>query len=137
MAHHNQNLKPYATHIFELICIYFLFDSTVTEILFENFLLVTENLFWILQTPKATVEIGKLNVDISKVGGSESDLLVRVHILPIVVSEPQVSCNQLSDLSGGECSASSQASIATIKKAPALFICEKFCVSCEFGHDRY
>ncbi|KAG5064000.1 Protein SABRE [Glycine soja] len=90
----------------------------------------------VLKTPKATVEIGKLNVDISKVGGSESDLLVRVHILPIVVSEPQVSCNQLSDLSGGECSASSQASIATIKKAPALFICEKFCVSCEFGHDR-
>lgn len=45
LAHHNQNLKPYATHIFELICIYFLFDSTVTEILFENFLLVTENLF--------------------------------------------------------------------------------------------
>lgn len=101
--------------------------------------MVNENLSWIFQTPKATLEIGKLNVDISKDAGSESDLSVRVQILPIVVHivELQDSCNQLSDVSGGESSASSQASIAAKEKAPAHFIWEKFSLLCEFGHDRY
>ncbi|KAL2317608.1 hypothetical protein Fmac_031484 [Flemingia macrophylla] len=92
----------------------------------------------VLKTPKGTVELGELNVDISKDGESEPNLLVRVQILPIIVhiAEAQVSSNQLSDSSGGEHNASSQASIAATEKAPATFICEKFCVSCELGHDR-
>ncbi|KAJ1421322.1 FMP27, GFWDK domain [Sesbania bispinosa] len=92
----------------------------------------------VLKTPKSTLEIGELNVDISKDGGSESDLFVRVQILPIVVhiGDPQVNCDQLSTFSGGGCSVSRQASVAAIEKSPAPFICEKFSVSCKFGHDR-
>ncbi|KAK7321271.1 hypothetical protein VNO77_31751 [Canavalia gladiata] len=91
----------------------------------------------VLKTPKFTVEIGKVNVDISKDGRSESDLSVSVQILPIVVhnGDPQVSSDQLSNSSGGGSGASSQTSSAATEKLPALFICEKFSVSCEFGHD--
>ncbi|MCI02114.1 UPF0378 protein KIAA0100-like protein, partial [Trifolium medium] len=89
-------------------------------------------------TPKGTIGIGKVNVDIFKGGGSESNLFVSVHILPIVVhiGDPQVSGDQLSEFSGGGCSVSSQASVAPIEKSSAPFICEKFSVSCEFGHHR-
>lgn len=92
-----------------------------------------------LQTPKGTVGIGKLNVDISKGGGPESNLIVSLHILPIVVhiGDPQVSCDQLSKFSVGGCSVSSQASAPPTEKSSAPFICEKFSVSCEFGHHRY
>jgi len=80
-----------------------------------------------------------LNVDISKGGGPESNLLVSVQILPIVVhiGDPQVSRDLLSKFSGGGCSVSSQASIAPREKSSSPFICEKFSVSCEFGHYRY
>ncbi|RDY04424.1 Protein SABRE, partial [Mucuna pruriens] len=94
----------------------------------------------VLKTPKSTVEIKELNVDISKDGGSKSNLLVRLQILPIFVHfgepEPRVSCDLLSNLSGGGCSSSGQASITAIERSSAPFICEKFSVSCEFGHDR-
>ncbi|KAE9609094.1 putative FMP27, GFWDK domain-containing protein [Lupinus albus] len=92
----------------------------------------------VLKTPKSTIEIKELNVDISKDGGSKSNLLVRLQMLPISVNigEPQASCDQVSNLSGGGCSSSDQASISAIERSSALFICEKFSVSCEFGHDR-
>ncbi|XP_058747798.1 protein SABRE-like isoform X1 [Vicia villosa] len=92
----------------------------------------------VLKTPKGTVGIGKVNVDISKVGGPESKLFVSLHILPIVVhiGDPQVSYDQLSKFSVGGCSVSSQASAAPAEKPSAPFICEKFSVSCEFGHHR-
>lgn len=79
-------------------------------------------------------------MDISKDGGSKSNLLVRLQILPIFVHigepEPRVSCD-LSNLSGGGCSSSAQASVTTIERSSAPFFCEKFSISCEFGHDRY
>lgn len=92
-----------------------------------------------LQTPKSTVEIKELKVDISKDGGSRSNLFVRLHILPILfhIGEPRASCDQFSNFSGGGCSSSAQASIASIEKSPAPFVCEKVSISCEFGHDRY
>ncbi|WJX41203.1 hypothetical protein P8452_28592 [Trifolium repens] len=92
----------------------------------------------VLKTPKSTVEIKELNVDISKDGGSKSSLLVKLQILPILVhiGEPRVNCEQLSNLSGGGCSSTCQASIAAIERSSAPFFCEKFSVSCEFGHDR-
>lgn len=100
--------------------------------------LLIDNFSRTLQTPKFTVEIKELNVDISKDGGSKSSLLVRLQILPILVhiGEPRVSCDQLSNLNGG-CSSSCQASFAALERSSAPFICEKFSVSCEFGHDRY
>jgi hypothetical protein len=80
-----------------------------------------------------------VNVDISKGGGSESNLFISVHILPIVVhiGDPQDSCDQLSEFSGGGSSVSSQASVVPIEKSSTPFICEKFFISCEFGHRRY
>ncbi|KAK7275854.1 hypothetical protein RIF29_16980 [Crotalaria pallida] len=92
----------------------------------------------VLKTPKCAVEIRELNVDISKGGGSKSNLFVMVQILPIVVhiGEPRVSCDQLSNFSSEGCSAYSQASVAATVKSSAPSICEKFSVSCEFGHDR-
>lgn len=92
----------------------------------------------VLKTPKYTLEIKELNVDISKDGGSKSSLLVRLQILPILVhiGEPRDSCDQLSNLGGGGCSSSCQASFAAIERSSAPFICEKFSISCEFGHDR-
>ncbi|KAK7301093.1 hypothetical protein RJT34_11953 [Clitoria ternatea] len=92
---------------------------------------------FVLKTPKCTVKITELNVDISKDDGSESDMVVRVQILPIVVhlSEPHVGCDQLPNSSGGGCSASSQASVAATEKSSAPSICEKFYVLCAFGHD--
>lgn len=78
-------------------------------------------------------------MDISKDGGSKSNLLVGLQILPIFVhiGEPRVSCDFLSNLSGGGCSSSGQASITALERSSAPFICEMFSVSCEFGHDRY
>ncbi|KAF7830032.1 protein SABRE isoform X1 [Senna tora] len=92
----------------------------------------------VVKTPKSTVEIKELKVDISKDGGSRSNLFVRLHILPILVhfGEPRVSCDQLSNFCGGGCNSSGQASIASVERSSAPFICEKVSVSCEFGHDR-
>ncbi|XP_045828251.1 protein SABRE-like isoform X2 [Trifolium pratense] len=92
----------------------------------------------VLKTPKGTIGIGKVNVDISKGCGSESNLFISIHILPIAVhiGDPQVSCDQLSEFSGGGCSVSSQTSVVPIEKSSSPFICEKFIISCEFGHRR-
>ncbi|XP_027941249.1 protein SABRE-like [Vigna unguiculata] len=91
----------------------------------------------VLKTPKFTLEIGKLNVDISKAAGTESDLLVRVQILPIVFNliQPQIS-NELSESSGGGSNTSTQTTVASTEKTSATFVCEKFSVSCTFGQDR-
>ncbi|KAK7349990.1 hypothetical protein VNO77_07980 [Canavalia gladiata] len=90
----------------------------------------------VLKTPKFIVEIKELNVDISKDGGSKSSLLVRLQVLPTLVGEPQGSRDLLSNLTGGGCNSSGQASIAALERSSAPFICEKFFVLCEFGHDR-
>jgi hypothetical protein len=106
---------------------------------FIKIFLFIKNLSRTLQTPKSTVEIKELNVDISKDGGSKSSLLVKLQILPILVhiGEPRVNCEQLSNLSGGGCNSTCHASIAAIERSSAPFFCEKFLVSCEYGHDRY
>jgi len=77
-------------------------------------------------------------VDISKAAGTESDLLVRVQILPIVFNliQPQIS-NELSESSGGGSNTSTQTTVASTEKTSATFVCEKFSVSCTFGQDRY
>lgn len=86
-----------------------------------------------MQTPKATLDIKELRVDISKDGGSEAGLFVKLQLFPITVhlgesrvaSDPPVvsggsfSANQLTD---GVC---------------APFRCEEFSLLCELGHNRY
>ena len=71
-----------------------------------------------MQTPKATIEVKELKVDISKDGGSKPNLFVKLHILPISVHAIQM-------LSG------------IMEKPSTPFSCEELSLSCEFGHDRY
>ncbi|KAG8369181.1 hypothetical protein BUALT_Bualt15G0124500 [Buddleja alternifolia] len=86
----------------------------------------------VLKTPKATLDIKELRVDISKDGGSEAGLFVKLQLFPInghlgdsritsdqsVTSGGSFSTNQLSD---GVCSP---------------FSCEEFALLCELGHNR-
>lgn len=83
-----------------------------------------------LQTPKATLEIHDLDVEISKESGSKSNLCFKLQVFPIIVLLPDArfSCN------GNEgCISSSQTSMGN---SPAPFNCKEFLVSCEFGPDR-
>lgn len=93
----------------------------------------------LLQTPKATVEIKELKVDISKDGASKPTLFVKLHLLPIVahLGGARVSSDQSSSFSGGGCISANQASSAIMERASAPFSCEEFSLSCEFGHVRF
>ncbi|CAB4267323.1 unnamed protein product [Prunus armeniaca] len=92
----------------------------------------------VLKMPKASVEVKELKVDISKDGQSKQNLIVKLQISPIVVqrSEPRVSCDQLSNFCTGGSLSASQSSSSMMDRSSALFICEDFALSCEFGHDR-
>jgi len=94
---------------------------------------------FIVKTPKATIEVKELTVDISKDGGSKPNLFVKLRILPIFVyiGEPRASCEQSSTFNSGGCISAGQSSFAMIDKSSAPFSCEEFSLSCEFGHDRY
>lgn len=91
-----------------------------------------------MQTPKATIEVKELRVDISKDGGSKPALFVKLHLLPIVVhlGEPRISCDLSSNFDYGGCTSASQASFALMEGTSAPFCCEEFSLSSEFGHDR-
>lgn len=91
-----------------------------------------------MQTPKATIEVKDLSIDISKNGGT-TNLIVKLQILPIFVyfCEPRVSYEQSSNLSSGGCTSAVNSSGATMEKSSAPFSCEEFSLSSEFGHDRY
>lgn len=95
--------------------------------------------FKMLQTPKATVEVKELKVDISKDSQSKQNLFVKLHILPIVVhlGDQRVSCDQSSNFSTGGCLPIGLLSSAIMERSSAPFICEEFSLCCEFGHDRY
>lgn len=90
-----------------------------------------------LQTPKATIEVKDFSIDISKNGGTSSNLFVKLQILPIFVhlGEPRVSYEQSSNLSSGGSAVNS--SFSTMEKSSAPFSCEEFSLYSEFGHDRY
>lgn len=92
-----------------------------------------------LQTPKASIEVKELKVDISKDGTSKQNLVVKLQILPIVVqtSEPRASCDQSSSFCTGESFSAGQSSSGFMDRSSALFVCEDFSLSCEFGHERY
>lgn len=90
------------------------------------------------QTPKATVEVKDLGVEISKDGGTRPSVLVELQLLPVIVhlGEPRFSFDQSSSFNNGESFTAGSTCSATIEKASAPFICEEFHISCEFGHDR-
>ncbi|KAF5739794.1 Golgi-body localization protein domain isoform 1 [Tripterygium wilfordii] len=92
----------------------------------------------VFKTPKATVEVKELKIDISKDVGLKPDLLVKLHIIPIVVhiGEPWVSSDHSSTFNSGGCISSGQTSSAMIESSAAAFNCEEFSLFCGFGHDR-
>ncbi|KAM1120062.1 hypothetical protein ACFX2J_043987 [Malus domestica] len=91
----------------------------------------------VLKMPKASIEVKELKVDMSKDGASKQNLIVKLQISPIVVlrSDPRVSCD-LSNFSTGGSISASQSSSSMMERTSALFICEDFILSCEFGYDR-
>lgn len=117
-------------------CIYFSFYCCIYSL--KGFAPVIIIAFKTLQTPKSTVEVKDLIVDISKDGGSKPALVVKLHILPIFVhiGEPRVSCDQSSNLNTGDFVSGSQESFALTEKSSAPFSCEEFSLTCEFGHNR-
>ncbi|XP_039039064.1 protein SABRE-like [Hibiscus syriacus] len=70
-----------------------------------------------LKTPKATVEVNGIKLDISQDGGSKPSLFVILQILPISAQAVQL-------LSG------------SMEKHSAPSSCEEFSLSCEFGNER-
>ncbi|GMN40176.1 hypothetical protein TIFTF001_009410 [Ficus carica] len=92
----------------------------------------------VLKTPKATVEVKELKVDIFKDSGSGQNLFVKLHIVPIIVhmGEQRVSIDQSSNFISEGCLSAGQSTCAILERASAPFFCEEFSLSCEFGHDR-
>lgn len=86
----------------------------------------------VFKTPKATLDIKELRVDISKDGGSEAGLFVKLQLFPITVhiGESPVASDQ-PVVSGG----SSSANQLPDGVCPP-FSCEEFSVLCELGHNR-
>ena len=91
-----------------------------------------------LQTPKATVEVKDLRVDISKDGRTKPTLFIRLLLSPIVanVGEPLFSSDQPSSHIDGDPIIGSQSSTAMVDQPFSSFNCEELSLSCEFGHTR-
>ncbi|XP_065880968.1 protein SABRE isoform X2 [Euphorbia lathyris] len=92
----------------------------------------------VVKTPKATVEIKELKLDITKDGGSKPNLFVKLQILPIAIhmGEPRVSCDQSSNFDSGGGIFESETPLGLVEGPSAAFSCEEFSLSCEFGHER-
>ncbi|KAK9070488.1 hypothetical protein SSX86_010890 [Deinandra increscens subsp. villosa] len=75
----------------------------------------------VVKTPKATLEIKELGVDMSKDQGSKPSMYLKLQILPIAIhlGEPHITCDA-----------------STIEKSSAHFICEEFGLLFEFGSHR-
>ncbi|KAK4274188.1 hypothetical protein QN277_017454 [Acacia crassicarpa] len=89
----------------------------------------------VLETPKVTVEIKELNVDITKDCRSESIFSFRINLVPIHVQQC-ISGDQSSGASAGGRSSSGQSSITATEMSSTHLFCEKLSILCEFGCDR-
>ncbi|KAK4352296.1 hypothetical protein RND71_027814 [Anisodus tanguticus] len=90
----------------------------------------------VVKTPKATVEVKELTLDLSKDGGSKPKLFVKLLLAPIFVhfGESRVSYDQ-SSMHGGSFPSNDRL-LAMTERVFAPFSCEEFSLTCEFGHDR-
>ncbi|CAN0873523.1 Protein SABRE [Linum grandiflorum] len=91
----------------------------------------------VVKTPKATVEVKDLQLGISKDGGSNPNLFIKLHILPIYVhmDKQRLSCDPPLN-SNSKDSNSGEVSYGSTEKRTAPFSCDEFFLSVEFGHDR-
>ncbi|KAJ4962833.1 hypothetical protein NE237_022772 [Protea cynaroides] len=92
----------------------------------------------VVKTPRASIEVKDLRVDLSKDGGSKPTLLVKLHFLPFLIhmGEPRLSYDQSSNSNQEGYISAAQASYTTMERPSAPFVCEELSLSCEFGHDR-
>ncbi|KAJ4966887.1 hypothetical protein NE237_018736 [Protea cynaroides] len=92
----------------------------------------------LVKTPKASIDVKDLRVDISKDGGSKPTLSVKLHFLPLLVhmGESRLSYDQPSNYNQEGCISAAQVPYTMMERASAPFICEELSLSCEFGHDR-
>uniref|UniRef100_A0A1J3FYA5 FMP27/BLTP2/Hobbit GFWDK motif-containing RBG unit domain-containing protein n=1 Tax=Noccaea caerulescens TaxID=107243 RepID=A0A1J3FYA5_NOCCA len=91
----------------------------------------------VVKTKKAIVEVKELKLDISKDGGTQPNLYVKLHVIPILVHlcESRIISDQPSTLSFERCSAS-QTSPASSDRSSAALFCDELSLSSEFGHGR-
>ncbi|KAL7583710.1 hypothetical protein Lser_V15G44672 [Lactuca serriola] len=84
----------------------------------------------VVKTPKASLEIKDLGLDLSKDPGSKPSVYLKLQMFPIVIHlGDNISCSKGSEsLRVGDGS--------TIHKSSAYFICEEFGLLFEFGHHR-
>lgn len=96
-------------------------------------------IFWIhlWQTPKATLEIKDMGVDISKDEGSKPSMYLKLQISPIAIhlGEQHVSDNILCSSNDSESLSAGNGSM--IDKSSAHFICEEFGLLVDFGPHRF
>ncbi|PIN12656.1 hypothetical protein CDL12_14731 [Handroanthus impetiginosus] len=86
----------------------------------------------VLKTPKASLDVKELRVDISKDGGSQAGLFVKLQLFPINVhlGESRVTFDQSVTSGGSFCANQLTDGVC------APFSCEEFSLLCEFGHNR-
>ncbi|KAH9605088.1 hypothetical protein KSS87_000957 [Heliosperma pusillum] len=92
----------------------------------------------VLKTPKVSLEVKDLRVDISKDGNTKPSLFIKLFLSPIVaqVGEQRISHDECSShVDEGDLTAS-QLSTTMSDQAFSSFNCEELSLSCEFGHNR-
>ncbi|KAK1379101.1 Golgi-body localization protein domain [Heracleum sosnowskyi] len=92
----------------------------------------------VLKTSKATIEIKELGLDISKVGGSNPTVFVRLLLLPIIahLGIARDIRDQLSSSGNISYNHNYQTPSTDKDKAVVPFLWEEFFLSCELGHVR-
>jgi len=91
------------------------------------------------QTPKATIDVKELRLDISKDGGSKPNLYVKLNISPVLIhmGESRIISDQMPNFNNGGCISSGEVAFGNMDRSSAAFFCEELSLSCEFNHDRY
>ncbi|KAJ6939626.1 hypothetical protein NC651_005939 [Populus alba x Populus x berolinensis] len=91
-----------------------------------------------VKTPKATIDVKELGLDISKDGGSKPNLYVKLNILPVLIhmGEPRIISDQMPNFNNGGCLSSGEVAFGNMDRSSAAFFCEELSLSCEFNHDR-
>lgn len=91
-----------------------------------------------VKTPKATIDVKELRLDISKDGGSKPNLYVKLNISPVLIhmGESRIISDQMPNFNNGGCISSGEVAFGNMDRSSAAFFCEELSLSCEFNHDR-
>ncbi|CAK7347282.1 unnamed protein product [Dovyalis caffra] len=77
-----------------------------------------------VRTPKATIDVKELRLDISKDGGSKPNLFVKLKILPILIhmGEPRISSDQTLNFNSGGCISSGEVAFGNMEREVGVII---------------